>query len=77
MKEAVKLVYKVGNVMEFFMKASKLCKEAKFNDKAKFGLIREAIKFDQDMFQFLFLKNADPYEKVKENCLQYAGNQKS
>ena len=76
MKEAVNLVYKGGNVKEFFVKASKLYKEAKFNEQAKFGLIREAIKFDQGMSQFVFLIKADTYEKVRENCLEYADNQK-
>ena len=76
MKEAVNLVYKGGNVKEFFVKASKLYKEAKFNDQAKFGLIREAIKSDQGMLQFVFLRKADTFEKVSETCLEYADNQK-
>ena len=46
MKEAVNIVYKGGKIKEFFLKASKLYKVAKFNHQAKFGLIREAIKFD-------------------------------
>ena len=49
MKNAVNLVYKWGNVKEFFMKESKLYKEAKFNDQAKFGLIRETAESDQGM----------------------------
>ena len=49
MKEAVNLVYKGDNVKEFFVKASKLYKEAKLTYQAKFGLIREAMKSDQDM----------------------------
>ena len=43
MNKPMNLVYNGGNVKEFFMKPSKLYKEAKFNDQAKFGLIREAI----------------------------------
>ena len=66
MKEAVNLVYKGGNVKEFFVKASKLYKEAKFDDQAKFRLIREAIKSDQGMLQFLFLRKANTYKKVRE-----------
>ena len=76
MKEAVNLVSKGGNVKEFFMKASKLCKEAKFHDQARFGSIREAIKSDQEMLQFVFLRKGDTYEKVRETCLEYAANQK-
>ena len=59
------------------MKASKLCKVAKFNDQTKFGLIREAIKSDQGMLQFVFLRKAYTYEKVRETCLEYADNQKA
>ena len=61
MKEAVNLVYKDGNVKEFFVKASKLYEEAMFNDRAKFESIREAIKFDQGILQFVFLRKAGTY----------------
>ena len=59
MKEAVNLVYNGGNFKEFVLKSRKLYKEAKFNDQAKFGLIREAIKFGQGMLQFVFLRKPD------------------
>ena len=58
------------------MKVGKLYKEAKFNDHEKSGLIREAIKSDQGMLQFVFLRMADTYEKGRETCLVYADNQK-
>ena len=58
MKEAVNLVYKEVYAKEFFVKASKFYSEAKFNDRAKFGLIREVIKSDKGMLQFLFLSKA-------------------
>ena len=58
-KEAVNLVYKAVNVKVFYVKANKLYKEAKFNDQANFGLIREATKSDQVVLQFLALKKAD------------------
>ena len=67
---------KNGNVKEIFLKPSKIYKEAKFNDRAKFGLIREIFKSDQGMLQFVSLKEADMYEEVKETCLEYADNQK-
>ena len=76
MKEAVNLVYRGSNVKEFFVKASRLYKEAKFNDQAKFGLVREAIKSDQGKSQIVFLRKADTYEKVRGTCLEYADNQK-
>ena len=59
MKKAMNLVYKGINVWEFFVKASKLYKEAKFNDRAKFGLIREAINSDRGTLQSAFLKMAE------------------
>ena len=58
------------------MKASKLYKEAKFNDQAKFGLLREAILSDKGMLQFIFLRKADAFEKVTETWLKYPDNQK-
>ena len=76
MKEAVNLVYKESNVKEFFLKATKFYKEAKFNDQAKFGSIGEAIKSDRSMLQFVFLRKADTFEKVRENCIEYAVTQK-
>ena len=60
-------MYKGINVKKFFVKATKLYKEAKFNDQAKFGLTREAIKSDQAMLQLLFLRKADVYKKVRED----------
>ena len=60
LNEAMNLVYKGVNVKEFFVKARKLYKEAKFNDQAKFRLVREAIKFDQ-----VILRKADTYEKFR------------
>ena len=58
------------------MKASKLYKSAKFNDQAKFGLIREATNSDQSMLQFVFSRTVDAYKKARETCLEYADNQK-
>ena len=75
MTEAVNLCQNGGNVKELLVKASKLYKEAKFKDQAKFGLIREAIKSDQGMFHFVLLRKADTYEKVRRNCLEYSDNQ--
>ena len=40
-------------------------------------MIREAIKSDQGTLQFVFLRKAYTYEKVREACLEYADNQKA
>ena len=58
------------------MKASKLYKEAKFNEQANFGLLSEDIKSDKGMSQFIFLRKADAFEKVRETWLKYPDNQK-
>ena len=66
MKETVKFVHRDIYVNKLFMKESKLQKKAKFNDQEEFGLIREAFKSDQGMKQFLFLRKADIYEKIRK-----------
>ena len=68
------LVDRFGNLKEFLLKPSKLYKEAKFNYQANFGLIREAIRSDQGLLQFAFLRKADAYEQVRGNCDEYADN---
>ena len=74
MKEALNLVCKGGNVKELFMKASKYYKEAKFSDRVKFVLIREAIKSDLGTLQSVFIRKGGAYEKFREKCLEYADN---
>ena len=76
MKEAVNLRYDGKDVKAFFNKADKLYTQAKFNDQAKFGLIREAIKADQTLLQFVLIRGAKTYDDVKKACLEYAENQK-
>ena len=66
MMEEVNLFYKGGNVKELFLKAIKLYKEAKSNDRVKLGLIRVAIKSDRSILQFVFLRKEDTYKKVRE-----------
>ena len=75
-KGAVNFVYKGGNIEEFFVKASKFYREAKFDDRAKYVSIREAIKSDQGILQLVFLRKADTYEKVTKSSVEYADNQK-
>ena len=56
MKEAVKLEWKGGKIEEFFQKRKNLHKEAKLNDRANFGPIKEFSKFGLSVLHFLFLK---------------------
>ncbi len=50
MNKAVNLTYKGEDVKEFFVRASKLYKEANFNEGTKHGMIMETIKSDQIFF---------------------------
>jgi len=76
MKEAINLVYDGGDVNAFIAKADKLYTKAKFNGVSKLGLIREALKTDQMMLQFVLLRGAKDYQSVKDTCLEYAENKK-
>ncbi len=46
MKEAVNLTYQGKDVKEFSVRASKLYKEANFNEGTKHGMITEIIESD-------------------------------
>ena len=54
-KEAVNLQYAGDDVKEFIVKAEKLYKEFKFSENIKFGMIQEAITFDQALMYFVLL----------------------
>ena len=76
MKKAVNLLYEKDNFNGLFLRANKLYKEAKSNNQAKFGLIRETVKSDQGMLQFVFLTKKEVYKKVRGTCLEYVNNEK-
>ena len=61
MKEAVNLTYKGENVKKFFVRASKLYKEAKSNEETKHGMIMEAIQSDKGLLQFVLLREATTF----------------
>ena len=76
MKEAVNLKYTTGDIKSFVEDADRLYKEAKFNEEAKLGLFRDAIKGNPVLLQFAMLRGATSYEEVKQACLEFAENQK-
>lgn len=74
--KAVTLKLTNGDVNEFFMKEDKLYTKAKFNDQGKFGLIREAIKDDETLLQFIIFRGCKNYAEVKGACFECSDNQK-
>lgn len=76
LSEDFALKYGGKDVWTFIMKADKLYQKAKLGEQAKFALIREALKADQMILTFALFRGASTYEDVKEECLEYADNQK-
>ncbi len=70
------LTYLGNGDKEFFVRASKLYKEASFNECPKHGLTMEAIQWDQGLLNFLLPSKASTFDEVKEMCLWYAEHQK-
>ncbi len=75
MKEAVNLTYK-GEDFKLLVRASKLYKEANFNDGMRHGMIMEAIKSDEILLQFVLLRKVSTFDCVKDTCLEDAEHQK-
>ena len=76
MKDAVTLSYDGGDIKAFITKAEKAYNQAKFNDSAKFGLLREALNGDHMLLQFVLFRGAKDYISVKKACLEFAENKK-
>ncbi len=70
------LAYQGEDVEEFFVRASKLNKEANFNDGTKHEMIMEVTKSDQSLLQFVLVRKARTFDNVRETCLEYAEHQK-
>ncbi len=75
-KEEVNQSYQGEDVKEFFVKASKVYKEADFNEGTKEGTVIEAIRSDHNLLHFVLLRKVRTSEDVKETCLEYAEHQK-
>ena len=57
-KEAISLEYDGGDIQTFLTRADKLYSQAKFNDHAKFRLLRDSLKSDQMLLQFVLFRGA-------------------
>ncbi len=75
-KEAMSPPYDGANIQSFLPRAEKAYNQAKFNDLAKFGLLRETMKYDQLLLQVVPFRGAKYYEELKKCCADYADNQK-
>ena len=75
MKEAISLEYD-GDIQTFVIRADKLYSQAKFNGQAKFGLLRDSLKSDQMLLQFLLFRGAKSYNEIKQACTEYSDNRK-
>ena len=58
MKEAISLEFDGGDIQNFLTRADKLYSQAKFNEQAKFGLLRDSLKSDQMLLQFVLFRRA-------------------
>ena len=76
MKEAMSLEYDGGDIRTFLTTAYKLYSRAKFNEQAKFGLLRDSLKSDQMLLQFVLLRVAKSYNEIKESCVEYSNKRK-
>ncbi len=69
-REAVNVSHRGGDVKEFFDKASKLYKVARFNKCTKQGMKIEAIQSDLGLLHFVLLRKAKTFDEVEEACLE-------
>ena len=76
MKGAKSLEYDGGDIQTSLTRADKLYSQAKFNDQAKFGLLRDSLKSDQMLLQFVLFRGAKNYDEIKQACVEYSDNRK-
>ncbi len=76
MKDAIFLTYDGGDIQAFLTRVEIAYNQAEFNEHAKFGMLREALKTDQLLLQFVLFRGTKDYEEVKQYCTDYADNQK-
>ena len=74
MKECMSLEYDGGDIQTFLTRADKLYSQAKFNDRANFGLLRGSLKSDQMLLQFVLFSGAKNYDEIKQACIEYSDN---
>ena len=70
MKEVTSLEYDGGDIQKFVTRADKLYLQAKFNGRAKFRLLRDSLKSDQMLLQFVLFRGAKNYNEMKQACVK-------
>ena len=76
MKESISLEYGGGDIQTFLTRADKLYSLAKFKEQANFGLLRDSLKSEQILLQFVLFRGAKSYKQIKQACIEYSDNRK-
>ena len=76
MRDAISLMRDGEDIFFSFSKAEKVYNQAEFNNHAKYGSLREALRGDLNLLQFVLFRGAKENCDVKKYCLEYADNQK-
>ena len=72
MKEAISLEYDSSDIQTSLTRAANLHSQAKFNEQAKFGLLRDSRKSDQMLLQFVRFRGAKSYNEINQTCVEYS-----
>ena len=72
MKEAISLEQDGRHIQTFLTRADKLYSQAKFNQQAKFGVVRDALKSDEVLLKFVLFRGAKSYSEIDDACMEYA-----
>ena len=76
MRNTISLIYDGEDILFSFSKAEKVYNQAEFNNQAKYGSLRETLRSDLNLLQFVLFRGAKDNCNVKKYCLEYADNQK-
>ena len=76
MKEAISLEHDGDDSQTFLTRADVLYSQAKFNEQAKFGLLRDSLKSELILLQFVLFRGAKSYNEINHACIEYSDNSK-
>ena len=74
MEEAIFLEHDGGDIQNFRTRAYNLYSQAKFNDQAKSGLLRDSSKSGQILLEFVLFRGARKYNEINQACVEYSYN---
>ncbi len=58
----------------FLSRTVNVYNQAKVGENIKFELLRDSLKSEQMVFQFVLFRGSKNYEDIKKGCLEYAKN---